>query len=559
MGQVAIVEKANTREIASREWLIVLLVSLAATAIVSIPYILGYALPQSGTVFSGIIMNPEDTQSYFAKMLQGFEGHWLYTIPFTPEPHDPAFLGGFYLVLGHVARWFGITIEAVWQIARTASNIFLFVITFGFIATFLPDRRSRWIAYLLAIFGSGLGWLLFLLQQPYWLGAFPVDFKMPEAHLFFSALTFPHVALGTGLLLVSLWLIYQVGREHEKSWQLAVFAGITNLVLGIVYPFLIYLIALTVGIYWVVLVWRERRIEWRRTLMFLISLLLPLPLFLYYVYIYQINDVFRSWSEQAVTTSPPWPHYLIAYGPLLALALLPILGRKRMPELVDRMLFLYVWIASAALLVYAPLNPQRRFVQGVQVPLTILATAGLFTIVIPWLVETQIYKRIVAHPRYDDAGLQRLLITALIAFMALSNVYVLADTSLTALLRQPYPFFRQESELKVVDWIHDNTDRSAVVLAAYETGNYIAAHAGNRVVLGHWAETVDWETKSDQTKRFFDASTDDTFRLDLIDNYSVDYIWYGPQERDLGGFDPMSASYLIPVYEEAGTTLLRIR
>ena len=41
------------------------------------------------------------------------------------------------------------------------------------------------------ILGSGLGWVLFLFGQTYWLGAFPVDFKMPEAHLFFSAMTLP--------------------------------------------------------------------------------------------------------------------------------------------------------------------------------------------------------------------------------------------------------------------------------------------------------------------------------------------------------------------------------
>jgi hypothetical protein len=553
------VERVNWREIISRERLIVFLVALSATTIVSIPYILGYALSKPGTSFSGVIMNPEDTQSYFAKMLQGYDGHWLYTIPFTPEPHNPAFLGGFYLALGHVARWFGITIEAVWHITRLVSNVFLFMTTFGFIATFLPDRRSRWIAYLVAIFGSGLGWLLFLLQQPKWLGAFPVDFKMPEAHLFFSALTFPHVALGTGLLMVSFWLIYSVGSGHEKSWRLAFLAGVSNLAIGIVYPFLYYLVALTIVIYWIVLTWRARRFEWQRTTKFLVSLFLALPLYIYYAYTYQINEVFRTWSEQAVTSSPPWPHYLIAYGPLLLLAFLPLLSQKRASGYADRTLFLWIWIVSAAILVYAPLNPQRRFIQGLQVPLSILAAEGLIIFLLPRLVETRIYQRIVAHPRYDNAGLQRLIITFIIAFMALSNLYILADTSLTTAIRQPYPFFRQKSELEVMEWIRDNTDRSAVVLSAYETGNYVAAHAGNRVVLGHWAETVDWDAKYEQTARFYSASTDDAMRIELLERYDVDYVWYGPMERDLGEFDPISVSYLIPVFDKADTSLLKVR
>ena len=48
-----------------------------------------------GLSFTGILMNPEDSQTYFAKMLQGYNGRFLYTIPFTPEPHDPAFVGVF--------------------------------------------------------------------------------------------------------------------------------------------------------------------------------------------------------------------------------------------------------------------------------------------------------------------------------------------------------------------------------------------------------------------------------------------------------------------------------
>ncbi len=555
MEQASLTHKTKTREIVSSEWFAALLVAIAAAIMLTFPYILGYAFSSPDVVFSGVIMNPEDTQSYFAKMLQGYEGHWLYSIPFTPEQHDPAFLGVFYLALGHIARWIGLSMEGVWHAARIVADLILFMVTFGFIATFLEDRQSRWIAYLIAVFGSGLGWLLFIVQQPYWLGFFPVDFKMPEAHLFFSALTFPHVAIGTALVLISFWFVFQIGRGHQRSWLFSFLAGFSNLAIGIAYPFLIYLVVLTTALYWLVLIYRERRIDWLTTIRLGVSFVIPAPLYLYYAYANQMSDVFRSWADQAVTSSPPWPHYLIAFGTLLLLALLPFTSRKASPSYKVKMSLLWIWIIAAAILVYFPINAQRRFVQGVHVPLSILAAGGIVQVLLPKIAASRIYQKILSHPRYTDEGLKRLLLTLIILFLALSNLYLFTDVSLTAMIRQPYPFFREESEIEVLDWLRDNTERTSIVLATYESGNYIAARAGNRVFIGHWAETVDWDNKFDQTAHFYDVATGDSWRQDLLNAYKIDYIWHGPTERNLGAFDPGTAPYLNLIFESGTTSL----
>ena len=220
-----------------REWLVALAIAFVALALAQIPYALGYAFARPGFQFTGILMNPEDAQSYFAKMLQGFDGAWLYTIPFMTEDHAPAFLGGFYLLLGRLARVLGLSLETMWHAARVVCDLGLFLATFDFIARFTRDpstalrTRALWTAYLLALFGSGLGWILFLLNQPYWLDWFPVDFKMPEAHLFFTALTFPHSAFGTTMLLVSLGAVERA--LTRASWRAALTASIANLALAI--------------------------------------------------------------------------------------------------------------------------------------------------------------------------------------------------------------------------------------------------------------------------------------------------------------------------------------
>jgi hypothetical protein len=542
---------AEFPKLTGREWLAALCVAVVAVGLLQIPYALGYALARPGTEFTGVIMNPEDSQSYFAKMLEGYDGNWLYTIPFTTEEHSPEFVGGFYLLLGHLARFLNLPLVAVWHLARIAADVIMFLAAFGFVATFLREPRTRWTAYLLAVFGAGLGWLLFLLNQPYWLGWFPVDFKMPEAHLFFIALTFPHVALGTAVILGSFWLTLQSFAPSGK-WLYAGGAGLVNLALAIVYPFLIYLVVATLGLYWIYLAVRERRVMWREARRTAIAFLVPAPLVFYYAITLATNPVFRAWDAQSITLSPPLPHYLVAYGIMLALALLS-LRRFR-----DDAAFLWTWLVAVAVLVYAPLNPQRRFVEGVQVPLAILAAVGLCEVVLPWLSQTREFRALASLPRYSVAGIESLLIVAFLLFSSLSNVYIIASVSVTAAFQQPFPLFRSHDEITAVDWLRANTARSDVILGAYETGNYIAAHAGNRVVVGHWAETVDWQRKFNEVGAFYGTLSGNALHRGLLKRYGVQYVWFGATEHELGEYDPAASPYLQLVFSNDAVQIYRV-
>lgn len=551
--QMGCVSRARGERIAPREWMIALGVALVVVGLTLIPYALGYALARPGLEFTGVIMNPEDSQSYLAKMLQGYDGKWLYTIPFTTEDHSPAFIGGFYLALGHLARGLGLSLTTMWHLARVSADVILFLGVFGFIAQFLDDGRARWTAYALALCGSGLGWLLFLLNQPYWLGWFPVDFKMPEAHLFFSALTFPHVAFSTTLILASFWFALRALVGGRASLIYAFAAGLANLLLAIVHPFLVYVVVTTLGLYWLYLVLRARRVLWRVTFILTIGLVLPAPLVLYYALTLATNPIFHAWDMQALTLSPPAPHYLIAYGAPLLLALLPLRHKR------SEYAFLWIWILAAALLVYAPLNQQRRAVQGVAVPLAILAAVGLCDIILPRIERTRLFAWIVARPRYSTGRMGRLVIVAFLFLMSLSNLYIIVSTAVTAGFQQPYPLFRARTEIAAVDWLRSNTEWTDPVLAAYETGNYIAARAGNLVFVGHWTETMAWTRKLAQVTRFYDAATDDAWRVALLREYRIAYLFWGKGERDLGAFDPERAAYLQRVFANEQARVYRVQ
>ena len=548
--------------ISRREWLLAFLVALVTVGITLIPYALAYLPADDGRLFTHIIMNPQDAQTYFAKMFQGYQGHSLYTIPFTPEPHNGAFVGVFYVWLGQLARVTGLTITAVWHISRILADIILFLTTFAFISQFFSDRWQRWTAYLLALFGSGLGWLLFIINQPYWLDHFPVDFKQPGAHLFFTAFTFPHITLGTAFILMSIWILWRLGQENgdirgtHRVLRLVIVAGLINTALGIAYPFLLYIIIVVTALYWLHLARHARRILWQKGFLFAGMFVIPAPLYLYYAYTLQINPIFKAWDVQAATLSPPWPHYLVAYGLML---LFGFLHWWHHPEQRQKFAVLWLWILAVALLLYAPLNPQRRFVQGVHVPLAILSTAAFFQILMPPWQQSRPFQKLLQRPRYNLPGLNRLTILIFLAFMSLSNVYVLASVSVSSLIQRPDPIFRPADEIEATYWLRKNGGESAVLIGDYETGNYIAAHTPVRVMLGHWAETVDYEEKQALVAQFYTAETSHTWRRDLIQQYQIHYVWHGPREQALGQFDPETADYLEPLYTNSTITVYSLK
>jgi uncharacterized membrane protein len=91
-----------------------------------------------------------------------------------------------------------------------------------------------------------------------------------------------------------------------------------------------------------------------------------------------------------------------------------------------------------------------------------------------------------------------------------------------------------------------------VVIAAYDTGNLLPAYANVRAFVGHGPETLYSEDKQAQVKRFFSDTVDDTWRLNLLQQFKVRYLYYGPNEKALGDFFPDEALYLQEIYQKDG-------
>ena len=529
-------------EITRREYRFVLLVGAVALFVTSIPYILGAALATDGRIFGGFVYAVEDCYSYLAKMREGAGGAWLFHIAYTPEPHSGAFFFPFHLLLGKIAALLPggdltTRMVLVYHGARLLFGLGLLLTVYRFLAEFTPRLAVRRLAWLMVTFDGGLGWLLVALGQPNWLGSLPLDFILPEGFTFLVLYGFPHIALARALLLWGLLFLLWAWEANPQSrtthhaprnthhairnTQYATLSGLCWLLMGLIVPFYVGVAWAVAGAAWLALALRGRRIPWREGLLAALAALLSAPVVAYSAWVFTSDPVYKTWATQNLVLSPHPLHYLAAYGVPLLLAAFALRPAWRSARPVWLPL---AWVAVVPLLVYLPFNLQRRLVEGVQVPLSLLAAWGLVKI-----------------------SKSRLLVSVILVSLSLTNVLLVAGNSL-ALRGRPAPIYRDAGQVAAMDWLNGRVRPDDVVLTSYATGNYLPARVGARVFVGHGPESVHAAEKDELVRQFFSAATDDTWRRWLLEEYGVDYVFWGPEERATGTFDPGEAGFLSPVY-----------
>jgi len=536
------------------DWRIAIMGALLVLGITAVPYLVGYSTTPPGLEYGGFVFYADDYNSYLAKMRQGAEGSWFYQIPYTVQEHDGGAVYLFYLALGRLAAT-GLSLVAVWHLARWVCALIYFPAIYVFLASFLRRRAQRQVAYLLICFSAGIGWVLPLLGLAELDGTVPLDFWVVEGYAFLSTLTFPHFTLAGALLVAAVGLggvAIRRGRLRTALW-----AGLAGLVLVIVQPYNIVTVAGVLGGYWLLLAVVRRRISWRGFLALALVGLVPLPLLLYDLYAFAVDPVYRAWAQGNQCPSPNPVHYLIAYGLLWPLALAGLWRYARRRD--ERELLVVAWLICGVLLLYFPVDFQRRLIQGVQIPLYILATEGLFRYLLPAIGRVRWVRALsrADHSHYSRQGLRCFAVNGLLiacsatslGLWTIANVQVLAHS---------FPFYHEVAENQTLDWLAAHTARADAVLASYEEANYIPARTGNRVYAGHWAETPDIAAKIRTLETFYDARTDDTWRKAFLAEHRLRYLVQGPRERALGDFDPAGKAYLLECFMADGFAVYQV-
>lgn len=517
----------------SRRWL--WLAGAALLMLASLPQTFGWLIAPEGRVYGGILKNNGDALSYLAKMREGWEGRWLYTDRYAVEPHPPALVYTFYLVLGHLARWTGLSLAAVYQLARVAAGGALLLAVGRLLRRLGLPGPAPVLAFLLVFTASGLGWLLSLAPG----GSRPFEYWVVEAHAFPSMLNYPHFALATALLA----LAFAEFNDAKTTKQSAGIIALCSFLLAWVHPRLLlnlFAVGATAG----ALAWlRERRPPAPCAIRLLAIAVGGGPPLAATFLSLRSDPFWRAVADPAMG-SPPISEFLLGYGLLWPLALRGawIAWRARQPWTY----LLIGWMIAGLYIVYLPFGSARRLIHGFNLPLAILAAWAIWAEALPWLRARLGARRALAAV----AGLWLLLSL---------TTWTLLGQEINHLRRRSYPTFYPASLARAGEWLRVNAGRDEVVLGSLPTGALLPGMAGCRVVVGHWAETPQADAKSLDVKRFFDAATASDDRGQILKRYGVDWAVVGPRELELGAYDPSGDPRWETAWREAEIAVYRLK
>lgn len=517
------------KDISKDEFKFVIKWSILILAITCIPYLYGYLSAPSGLSFIGLsACNSADFNTYLAWARQAKEGEFLFKNQYTSEEQKRIFFNPLFLSLGVISRLTSLSLISVFHIFRIISGFFLLFISYLFISFIISDKYIRRVAFFLILVSSGFGAYLYVLRLVNPQGSLlPIDLWVPEAITFWTIYLSPLFSFSTALILTIFLLMLKFFKDGKIKFVL--YAGLISLALGSIHPYDLFIVYPPLLFYSLYLSFKDKGFLKGLLLPFLILFFLSLPIVLYNYWCLQENPIFQDWLK-APRLSPSLLSYILGYGLVFIFALLG--GAKILILKKDTQYLPLFWVLSSACLIYLPLSFQRKLIEGVHIPLCILAAEGLF-----WGAKK--LKRLFDYQR---------LIRIIIILTIFSNLAVIA-TDLKVFRMHSFPYYLSKCEIRAMSYLEDNTSSSSIVLCSYHLGNFLPARSGNRVFLGHYDQTLNSKEKERILRKFFNQEVGEGFRRKVLKEYNIGYLYYGKQEKALGGFNPDKCPLLARVYK----------
>ncbi|MCL4295964.1 MAG: hypothetical protein KJ077_09565 [Anaerolineae bacterium] len=523
----------------------VCIIALLLLVITSIPTLYGYVTAPADKWFSGIVENVHDTAQYLSWMRES--GHSLFIEnKLTSEANDKVFLNLHWWIPGRVAAILGLSLSQIYQILRLFAIPFLVIVTYIFCALLFDDLTKRRFTFLLSICTSGLGWIWVVKKQFTGELDFPRDVHTTLGNAFYTMVSSPHLAFAAALTLLVLLLALQSVRLRRL--RLSVGAGLLALFLGTGHIYDLVTVWAVLGIFGLLLSLRDGW-SWRTFWSLSIVVLFSLPTAFYWQWV--SSDAHPMWQQAlaqydnlGVFTPDPF-HLIILLGFCFIVALATFTGFVSLKHQTDGQLFIKSWFGIVLLLIYLPLHFQIMLLTGYQLPLAVLATWGLFDHILPWLQEH--WPNALGERWLSRSRLNAWVPLLFLILVLPTNLYLFA-WRVVDLGRHNYPFYLYQDELQALQWLDRHTDPNEVVLSSFVIGHYVPGLAGNKAFLANAVMTMDFYCKQELVTTFFGSEMSDEERAALLQQYGVDYVFYGPAEQALGNYDPATSSLFSQVF-----------
>ncbi len=459
------------------------------------PVLFGYSQSKNGLIFSGLVFNPIDGYSYFAKMQQGGAGAWSFDLPYSPESNNEIYIFTLYTLFGHISRVSGLNISFIYQFFRILFAILLFFSLQELLSIFYKKEDLYYKgAFISLLFGGGLGWIYFLS------GELPIDFWVPESFIFLSSFSTPHFVLT--LLIMSILLTFIIRNQHRMKFAIIIF--FLSVILTSISPFAAIMIGIIFGIN-IILNKEFTKEKFINLALFII----PAGAIGFYQYLSIRDDpILNNWNLQNVTKTPSIINLLFSFSPFIIGILILFITLWKKKIILEKSIYLLLsWIVFALFLAYFPFNLQRRFLVGIYLPIVIV-----FWNLLREYFSTEKKKKI------------KLTIFVLIGMVLPSNLLIFSG-SVNAINNHDPIFFINENVDKAIEWLEANAEEKSVILTNEENGLIIPALARFKVVYGHPFESINAEETRILINEFWTNKLSDNQSRNFLEENNVDFVF----------------------------------
>lgn len=512
------VKKIKTN-ISKKEWTYVSIITLIVILISLLPLVFGYTTQGPSEVFMGVPVHVTDANNHLNMALQAKEGNILLANYFTSEDVPGLIFNPYHLVLGWSAYIFNMDIIVSYIIWGIIFSVILFFTIYYFLSSFVSDKKTRFVAFLLIALSNGFAFWWFLVDKltGYQFGS--ADFWITELNTF-QSLGHPHFTLS--LILLLLTLLFGIKALESKGIKYSIIAGIFGFVLSLVHLFDIITSTVVLVGWFLFRQLKAKSWNWIEFRNLAIIGLIMAPGVIYYAWVFIFNSAYAEWNSLNQTITPPLIRVISGFGLVFFLALIPIWVEKKKlwnekinNENMRAIFLLVIWGLLNFILIYFPMNVQRRFIFGLHIPLCILSAIAIIKYVLPIIKNKKLQ-------------IPFLVIILLISFATTIMLTVTQINNLHSNQTDDFSNIKylSSSENNILDWLDQNTINSDVILAPDRLSNFIPAVSGNRIYSGHWAQTINYDSKKEIVNKVYNEK----IWNDKIDAKYI--VWYDKKPID---------------------------
>ncbi len=525
----------------------IFLVTASLVLLTNIPLLYGYLKQSPDMKFMGIVAGVRDSNFYFMMMTQGDGWSPILRNYFASGEPNAIYHGLFWFMSGKIGNILRVEDLAVYHGARVVITIVFVFTAYWFVSRFLTSTFERIAALTMLSFGAGAGWLPMLRYR--WGGGLPfvpTDVGTPEASSFFTLMTFPHLSAALVLIALCFGLVEASVSEKRVGWAAA--AGFSGMFLGFIHPVNLVVICAGLGLFAVasLVILKESR-PLRHVVIFGALSIWPV---VYYIYLTLVEP---ELLPQVPVRSPAPIAYLVGFAPYIILSSIHVVSLVRARSLPRGDLLLICWIISNSLLLYSYpiLSQEARAVLGLQLPLVVLSARAIFSTILP-----RIERGWGAAGRPPRKALAVTAAVLIVVFTFPSSFYNIFER-VWRLKNYPELFSLRIDEYEALRFLRDARGED-VVLSGDWIGNYVPRVAHKRSWLGQY-DLPSHDSRLKTATAFFSSDTPISSRYDLLEEHNLGFVYYGPDERMLGGFNPERAELLERIFRSDSVDIFRFR